>query len=696
MKHSEWVTELSAAKKMVQNWHKQANKIVKKYKGAGTQGSDINLFHANVSTVDAMLYGNTPKIDVSRRYADPDDDVGRVAGLAMERLLNLDLANHGSEIESALRSALQDRLLSGLGVARVRYELETQQQEVQLPTGGTAVEEQVTHEAAPIEYYFWGDVLWPWARNWSELRWLGYRNYLNKEEVTERFSEEVANELTYKSQTTSDEENTDEDRDGSDNDKTEIYEIWDKTKREVVWLSIEHDKILETKPDPLKLSGFFPSPPFFMANPTTSLYMPTPDYVISQDLYNEVDKLQTRISIITEAVKVVGVYDASAVSLQQMFTDGVDNQLIPVDNWALFAEKGGVKGQIDWFPLVDVVAALDKLRELRTEAIGLLQQVTGMSDIMRGELGGQYEGVGQSQLKAKFGSIRIQKLQDQFAQFASDLMQIKAEIVCRHFEPKSIAKMANLETLKADQELIMPAIGVLKDYDTARIKVDIRPESIAMTDFSQLKNERVEYINALAIFMQSAQPIMESDPTAKPFMLQLLQWGLAGFKGSAQIEGVIDKAIDATTKAAQQNQDKPDPEQAKMQAQMQLEQAKAQAKMQEIEAKKQADMATRQTDMQADIQTAQQEHAIKMQQMQGEIEVKLAEINAKMQANLALEKAQLEGNVIQARAASETEIHKDVANQQLELEKEATKTALKIQEIAAASAGKVREAKNAK
>ena len=53
--------------------------------------------------------------------------------------------------------------------------------------------------------------------------------------------------------------------------------------------------------------------------------------------------------------------------------------------------------------------------------IRLLQMTTGMADVMQGALNSPYEGVGQSQMKADFGSIRVQSLQDQFATFAGDL-----------------------------------------------------------------------------------------------------------------------------------------------------------------------------------------------------------------------------------------------------------------------------------
>ncbi|GAF97919.1 unnamed protein product, partial [marine sediment metagenome] len=291
-------------------------------------------------------------------------------------------AENGKEYDVVLRSTLLDRLTAGLGCGRVRYDVETE---------GEGENEQLVSESAPIDYYYWNDVLWSWARNWTEVRWLAYRSYLTKEEVKERFGEKAADGVELKKQHSKESEgqSTEDDKQGSWL-KAEIWEIWDKEKGEVVWFNQGYKRILDTKKDPLQLSGFFPSPPFFLANPTSTLYIPTPDFILSEDLYNEIDTLQTRIAILTEAVKAVGVYDAAADGIKRMFNEGVENELIPVDNWALFAEKGGIQGQVDWVPIQDIVNALDKLRSVRDETIALLQQVSGMADVMQGGVNNQY------------------------------------------------------------------------------------------------------------------------------------------------------------------------------------------------------------------------------------------------------------------------------------------------------------------
>jgi hypothetical protein len=694
-KYKYWAEELNTSLAARKPWWKKADKIVSRYLGEKKNGDDsasfdLNMFHSNVKTLGDMLYGNTPKIDVSRRYAQPNDDVGRVAAEMMERLLNLDIAENGAEIDAVFRSTLQDRLLAGLGCAKVRYEIETEQVPVMsdegMPMmgedGKPLIEEKLIFEDAPTDYFYWGDITWGWCRNWAKMPWIAFRSYLTKDQIAERFGKEVADGVKFQKQTKS----TSDDQEDDSNAKSawtraEIWEIWCKETGKIHWIILGYDKQLEEKDDILNLSGFWPCPPFFIANATTTLYTPTPDYIMAQDLYNEVDKLQTRITIITEAVKVVGVYNASADNLKNMFKDGAENDLIPVENWALFGENGGLAGQIEWMPIADIVAALRELIGVRDQTIGLLQQITGMVDVMRGSLDNQYEGVGQTEQKTKFGSVRIQALQEQFARFAGDLMQLKAEVIARHFSPETIYKRANM-AFSVDADYVEAAIELIKTPEDARLRIDIRPESVAMIDYQSLKGERTEYMNAVSTYMQSASAIIEADPEAKPFVLQLLQWGLAGFKGSNEIEGVIDKAIEASVEAVKKKQgkDEPDPEQIKQQGVMALQQAKTQS-----------DLQIREADMQADIRTSHEEHVRKMAEISANLQAKVAEIKTKLQADMMLERVQAQSNIDQTQATVEGEVQKDVVEHQLNMESENTKADNALNQIVASAQASIQQ-----
>jgi len=700
-----WADELKQSGKMLDRFHKQGTRVVERYldyrgdvgdigiERAGTNFR-LNLFHSNVKTQQDMMYGNLPIVEANRTNADANDDVARVAAEMMERILNLDIQAKGQSYDSVLRSVLQDRLLPGLGCARLRYEAEFEEVEIAEVKDmmGMVIQEATTEtrlvsEDAPVEYYHWQDVRWGWSRSFAEIPWIAYRSYLSKEQVEERFSKEIANELKYKKQKISDDDSFGgEDTNDSPWQKAEVWEIWDKETKKVMWWADGANSLLDKKDDPLKLSNFFPCPPLFLANPTTSLYVPVSDFHLSQDLYNEVDILQTRISIITEAVKVVGVYDASEEGVKRMLNEGVENDLIPVDNWALFGEQGGLKGAIDWMPMMDIVNTLRELMQIRDQTIALLQQTSGMNDLMRGGLQNQYEGVGQSQIKAQFGSVQIQSLQDQFAQFASDLMQIKAEIISRHFDPQTIAKLANMQ-FSYDADKIPQSVELLKNPEECHIRIKIRPETMAMIDQAKLKADRTEFLNAMATFMQSAAPLLQAEPDSMPYMLKMLQWAMAGFKGSSEIEAVLDKAVDGAIqklKQKAQQPEKPDPQQ-------ELEKAKIQGEMQKIQAKAQSDMQIRQQDLQADMQTAMASHQAKMAEIAATHEARMTEIMIKGQYDTQKTQTDTEANMTQSQYAAQAEVEKDQINAELDIEKEMVKSQAKITEIAAQSEAAITE-----
>lgn len=618
--HRRWQSEIKSAQKTMEDYHKKADKTVEQYEAdkyggdRGQMDARVNLFWSNVGTLEAILYSNLPTVDVSRKFADANDDVARVAALLMQRILDYDVADNGREYNTVLKQVVQDRLIPGLGAARLYYDYDSEEIEYEAMHNedGTELapaytEESITNEKVTCEYQYWGDVLWGWSRTWADIPWLAFRNYLTKDEVEERFGEKYVKQLKFQQNTVNVVDGQGEQETKKEIwQKAEVWEIWDKDTATVYWYGDGASTILDKKKDPLELRNFFPAPAFWMANLTTRFCMPKPDFAMSQDLYNEIDILHSRISVLTEAVRVVGVYDKSSEGIQRMFTEGTENELIPVDNWAMFAEKGGIQGQIDWVPIEQVVNAIMQLRQLREDNIYLLEKITGMSDIIQGQGTHPREGVGTQQMKAEYGSIKIQTLQEELAQFATDVLELKAEIISKHCTTETLLAMANAEFIeRADHQYIEPAIELLKNWDQAALRVKVRSESMAMVDYSRIRSERTEFISNMAMFMQSAAPLVALDQAVTPFLLEMLKWGMAGFKGSMEIEGTLDEAIKSVQEAPQKKGDdeqaqKAQQEQARMQAEitkihektkadLQIIQAKLMAKMQEIEAKAMAD-----------------------------------------------------------------------------------------------------------
>jgi len=658
--YKRWDSEMVAANKRIRKWHKQGDKIQARYAdrrgmqgsrgystdevGAGGNMFRVNLFNANINTQRSMLYGSTPKVDVSRRFADADDDAARVGSLILNRLLNTSIEASGDDYKSCLQYSLDDRLLPGLGIARVRYEVDMDKVEHEEIIGDNNLvkaeaytEEIIKAESAPVDYVHWDDFRWGWARTWSEVPWIAFRSFLTKDQAITRFGAEFAKQLKYTNKSIGElvEKRLTAEEAADAWDRAEVWEIWDKKTRCVFWWSKGFERILDKKKDPLKLYGFWPTPEPMLANCVSNLLLPQPDFAIAQDLYNEIDELETRIGIITTAVRVVGVYDEANDGVKRMLEEGFENDLIPMKNWAQFAEKGGMDGQVDWLPIADIVNALEKLVSQRSDAMALLYEVTGMADIVRGAAGPSRESAAAAEGKKTFASIRIQAMQEDFARFASDLMALKAEIIMKHFEPKTIIQDSNIMRTPdgKDKELLNSAMELLKEPEEAAWRIEVRPESVAMVDYDKMRQERGEFITSVSTFMQSAAPLVELDPNATPTLIELLKWAVSGFKGSREIEGTLDRAIDSMQKAAQEQQGQDEgPSEAELEMQrsqqehqqdMELQATKHQQAMQELQAKHQTDMKELQAEFQAEMKKIQA-------QMMAAIQEEIAQSQAAM------------------------------------------------------------------
>src|ERR1044072_1688371 len=660
-----WEMELAASKKWLKTWQKQSNKVVERFLDDREKNSPddlttkLKLFNANIITLQSMLYGRMPKVEVDRRFADQDDDIARVAGQILQRILNTDIESAGEDYAHVLRSALGDRLLVGLGTARVKYDFKESKVEVpaQLdPVTGAELapaytDTKVEDEWVDTVYTHWKDLLWSPCRTFAEMRWRAYRSYLTRDELIARFGEELGKAVPLNSKGPTYEKDRDSVREKEIWDQAEVWEIWDKTNKKVFWYVEGFDRVLDMKEDPLWLDSFFPEPPAMLANLTTSRYIPKSEYVIAQDLYVQIDILETRITILTAACKAVGVYDKASEEIQRVLMEGVENQLIPVDKWAAFAEKGGLEGVVDWVPIKEIAEVITILSDKQDRLINQLYQVTGMADILRGAASQVGVSATEQAIKAKFASIRVQALQDEFARFASDLQRLKAEIIAKHYQPYCIIQQSNISSTP-DAMLAEPAIQLIKNPNVSRWKIQVKPETLAMVDYAQLKQDRVEYINSLAVFMQSAAPLLEMEPAAAPFLMQLMKWGLAGFKGSNEIEGVVDQAIAAFEKSQQQGgAQKPDPEQIKAQAEIQ----KAQIGMQ----KAQMDMQRDQQKFQFEMQQMQMEFQLKMTEMQEKHRIEMEKLRATVLAERQRQEIQTEANsteVIVGAAAKKVEM----------------------------------------
>jgi hypothetical protein len=569
-----WTREIDASEKALQSFKTAAPKVVARYlaktSGAGTgegEAMEFPIFWSNVNILKAAMYARMPKADVSRRFKDAQDDVGRVAGEIIERILNADMQAEQGDIDSALRHVIEDRLVPGLGQVWLRYEptiIETEQPgedadygdgedaPMQGPVPGTEIEkeesnepperfEQIVDEKVATDYVHWNDFLWSPARTWEEVRWVARRTWMTRDELVERFGK--LGELVPLGSAKSG--GKDAEAMGALRDdpwqKAGVWEIWCKTTRRVHFFVKGFDQLMEDVPDPLNLPGFWPCPRPMLANISTSGLVPRADHSVLRKVYSELEMVSQRVGLLEEAIRVVGVYDKNNSELRTVLTRTGTNQMIPVDSWAAFAEKGGVKGAIDWLPLDMIVEALTQLRAVKAGLMQELYELTGLSDIMRGATDPGETATAQ-QLKSQFASVRLQYMQGEFARFVQDLLTIKAEIMAGHFQPQTLIQKSMIDK-SFDAQHAEAAVALLRDKRLSQYSLIVAPDSMAMMDYQAEQRAAQEFLQAFAAFLAQAAPLAQQIPSTLPFLLQMLGAVVARFRFGKQVESILDQAV---------------------------------------------------------------------------------------------------------------------------------------------------------
>ncbi len=667
--YERWKVEIEYAEKELEKFHRRAETVVRRFiderDAMDTAKRWFNIFYANTNILESAIYAQLPKPTVARKFIDYQDDVARVAAIILQRNVTPDLDDPRDTFDSVMRHTVQDRLVPGLAMAWLRLETDTEKYDAEsdedlavapngeyeepnelnngfatgeLPAADEARDgllgqsglepdradpgheefERITDQRVCVDYIFWKDFLWSPCRVWEERRWTGRRAYLTRDELVKRFGADAGNSvpLDFRPQGLSGSSLSSEPRNEAI-EKAVVYEIWDRMDRKVYWLSKSWPKLLDEQDDFLQLIGFEPHPTPMLANIGTSNTTPRPDYYMIQDQYMELDQINNRISLLVKACKVVGVYSKSATGVQRMLQEGFDNQLIPVDDWAMFAEKGGIKGQVDWLPLEQVITALQRLYEAREAIKGQIYELTGIADIVRGASKAS-ETLGAQQIKAQFASVRIKKLQDEVARFGAEILRIKAEIQVKHFDPEILLAKSNIMHTD-DAQLAGPAMELLLSEEGFEWRIAISSDTMGQTDYAMEKQERVELLGQVGSFIQKSAGMIES-PKWGALMVNLIKWTIAGFKGSEELEGMLDKQLDQIVKAPPQPP-QPTPEQIKAQTmqqqgqqKMQMDQQAHQMKMQEG----QMDLQNKQVENQMNLQMRQAEASIDLEGKQVE------------------------------------------------------------------------------
>lgn len=667
-----WLDEIGEAEKREKKWRDKASSVVNLYEqekaaaeGGGAYEADFNILYANTETLSPAVYNNTPR-PVVKRKVDKENPLAVAAAQVLQKTL-VYLVDTGdtnyTPYDELMKLAVQEALVPGRGTARFSYDAYIE--------AGQVHKETVCGDPVP-----WNRVVYGYAKQWSNVPWLAYEHFMTREECEAEFGDKGKKiKLTHQP-------STDSDKDGEDAMPADaqgakfahIWEIWDKRDRKVKFISEGFPTFIEERTDPLGLEGFFNSPrPIQYVSRIKSL-VPATLYQFYEKQAVELDDVTRRIGGLTRAMKIRGMYDGTLEGLDELM-ESAENTLLPARNVAAMLQGQTLDKAIWLMPIDKMIAVLQQLYLNRQQIIGVIHQITGIADIMRGASQAS-ETLGAQEIKQAWGTMRLKRMQKETQRFARDSFRMQAELAAKKFSIETLIQMTGLKFVRAaekqqaqvalqhtqgmaaqmqvqvQQGLMAPeqaaqqvqslkqqmqqAQQVVEQISWEEIQaflhndsirnfvIDIETNSTLDIEATEDKAELAEMMNSMSQLMNGVFPMVKEGvlpfQAAKSLMLSVIQKFRMG------------EDVEETFRALQEPPKQEDPAAQKVKAEMERDrqkfemerQAAAQEqenKKEELELQKMENQIKReQLEMQAEFNRAQ--HAQKMQQLQMQAVVK--------------------------------------------------------------------------
>ena len=572
-----WSNRITKAEKKWSEYHDLIAEIRKYYKNT-KKNNKQNIFWSSIETLKPFIYfkAPTPYVERKNKNANPIEDV---ACKILEKALIWDLEQQ--DFDGVIKYARNDYLLSGLGLVYEKFTPSFKTLETTTPLGEVLQVE--TLESAKVETCYIDPkkliIDCDKVDVWEDVEWVAQKIEMTKGEVVAQFGKKIAAKLIDPNYPEEDELEK----------QTAVYRIWDKKDKRIIYFSKEvNDEFLRVDEDLLKVEGFFPFPKPIFSTMANDGVIPVPDYTEIKCLLDELDGVNNRMKLTMQAVKVSGAYDGSFPELKNILNKDVS--LVNVADFERIREKGGFEGLINFMPIKQYIDALTVLAERRNQLISAIYEITGVSDIMRGNSDPNETATAVTK-KTNFGTLRNQDRQNDFQRFLTEVLKIKAEVICEQFTPELLAEFSD----NVDPMVLEQAIYLLKTDKIRNLALGIETD----TSFQQSEEieKTTEAVKTIHEMITSSFQVVSAQPALLGLYKQMIESMVATLPSARQFSASIEACfgkIEQELSAPQPEQPNPDmmraeTERMKAQNDFAIKQQANAIKEQEVQLKKQAE-----------------------------------------------------------------------------------------------------------
>ena len=586
-----WISALDMAGKEEETWRNDAETTIRRYRTS--KAGQFNILFANTQTTVPALYNSEPVPDVRRRFGDEDPD-GKAVATALERGISIQAELY--DFNSCMEAAVKDRQLAGRGLTRVRV--------VRGPNGSQRIE---------CEPVIWDDFRRGPAKMWRDVPWIAFRHKFTRDELVE-LNPTIGRDIDLDA-SIAEPKKGDASEDPPELFKRAIvWEIWDKATGKYIFIAESYkDGPLKVEDDGYKLRDFFCVPEPLYSVRTSDTLIPVCEFMIWKPLADEVDTLTARIAAVVKVMKWRGLYDGAFSNIVEKLENLEDGQLAAADDAARAMQQGGIDKAVWMMPVVDAAKLVEALYLAREQAKNQLYELTGVADILRGSTQASETATAQ-QIKAQWGSLRLQEAQAEVQRYARDLMRMMADLMAEVMEPAEITAMTGIQ-LTPEQVQLMKGGDLRREF-----VIEIETDSTIRADLARAQENVAGFVTGFGTFIQAVGPAVEAGMMPAPIAVKLLTSFARNFKLGREAETTMDEWVKYLEEQAKQPPQPPPPD-----PKVEAEKAKAEATIQKT---------------QLDAQRDQAKHGMEMEKMQGE-------------AALNQQKGQLEQQKLSAQVQAE-------------------------------------------
>ena len=543
-----WMNELEDAKRRDRDFHKNGEIIKDLYDGVDPDKNPFNILFSNTETLSPALYSQLPRPKVKERFADKDtkgftkvNPLNKAVTEASNNMLSylIDTNIEGYEkFHDAMKEVVLDSLLPGRGVTCIKFDAKLNDEKIEWAS--------IVADTKKYNRFLHG-----FGTKWEKVPWIAYEEYIDEEEARDLFGEK-AGQIKY---TVSEEDEKNAKETEERRTTACVYQIWDKDSNTIKWVSPAYDEVLREDDDPLDITGFFNTPKPLMLHRKSNDLTPTPLYKLYENQAKELNRLTRSINKVAMAIKVRGGYDGNLGELMERLLDEEDNTLVPVENVSALVD-GGLEKHIWILPLGELAGVLQQLYAAREQCKQVIYEITGISDILRGQSKAS-ETLGAQKVKEAWGTMRLKNMQADVQEYVRDVLRIMLDVAVKNLPQDMWIKVTGLpypteekkekalelmnqlkpmlqqavvesqqnpqaekqvkkyqkEAAELTEILTQPSweniLKVLKDDYIRSFKVDIETNSTLDVEATEDKKNIAEAMNAMAQFMNGLMPMVK-------------------------------------------------------------------------------------------------------------------------------------------------------------------------------------------